>query len=44
MLEKNNCEIRLNTSEDSYSVCSKMSVVDDAKTDMEYNCTRCADR
>ncbi|MDF2988730.1 MAG: hypothetical protein K0R50_4240 [Eubacterium sp.] len=44
MFEKKNCEIQSTTSEVGYSVCSKMSVVDDTKSDMEYNCSKCTDR
>lgn len=44
MREKNNCEVKANVKGSGDSICSKLSVVDDTKTDMEYNCFGCTDR
>ncbi len=43
MLNYNKCDIK-NKEYDSnckFSTCSQLSVVDDTKTDMEYNCFKC---
>jgi len=44
MLKNNICDIMKNEydSNNKFSICSKLSVVDEAKTDMEYNCFKCA--
>ncbi len=44
MPEKNTCEYRNNSSETANSICSKLSVVDETKSDMEYNCYGCINK
>jgi len=44
-MKNNICDIKKKeyNSNSEFSTCSQLSVVDEAKTDMEYNCFRCAD-
>ncbi len=44
MPEKKACEFRNNNSEAANSVCSKLAVVDETKSDMEYNCYGCINK
>jgi len=46
MLKDNICDIKINEKDFNYnsSICSQLSVVDEAKTDMEYNCFKCKER
>lgn len=43
MLKNNICDINMDESDlnNSFSICEQLSVVDEAKTDMEYNCFKC---
>ena len=38
-----NCEIKKKESNTGISVCIQMQVVDLAKSDKEYNCTKCTE-
>jgi hypothetical protein len=45
MFKNNICDINRNeyNSKSEFSTCSQLSVVDETKTDMEYNCFNCSD-
>jgi len=43
MLKNNKCDIKMNEKNvnSKFSICSQLLVVDETKTDMEYNCFKC---
>jgi len=43
MFKNNTCEINWNEKDlkNKFSICSQLSIVDETKTDMEYNCFGC---
>lgn len=41
MSEYKDCYIKNGNTEGGFSICEKLSVVDDTKTDMEYDCFSC---
>lgn len=41
MSEYKDCFIKNSKTEEGFSICEKLSVVDDTKTDMEYDCSSC---
>jgi len=44
MLSRENCPLRSSQPASDDQVCMKLQVVEDAKTDMEYNCHGCRDK
>lgn|GEM_PF-2884215 len=41
MSEYKDCYIKTTGTEEGFSICEKLSVIDAAKTDMEYECLNC---
>ncbi|OPX43899.1 hypothetical protein CLHUN_21420 [Ruminiclostridium hungatei] len=44
MISRENCALRSSQPASEDQVCMKLQVVEDAKTDMEYNCPCCRDK
>ncbi len=43
MLSKEDCKLLADSKKPDFNVCSRLYVVDGAKTDMEYDCLNCYD-
>lgn len=44
MLSRENCPLRSSLQVEDHQVCKQLQVVEDAKTDMEYNCHGCMNK